>query len=200
MGQRERQPVDAADRSGFPTAGSDETPVAGERVPQRNERVEHEARMPQGGQRAPERDEEVPGVAHDDRVDVQVRAVLREQARVCRGHARGEPRGAGGRRHLRRRERRQRRLELVDGHAVESQAVDQHGVARIGRVVRAEVRDGAGHCGSATPGATPAGVPAASAGTIPGAVAAGSGVSAAGVDAPDSTLRATAPPSTIRAT
>ena len=71
--------------------------------------------------------------------------MLREQPRVRRRDPGGEPRGAPPAGHLGRGHARQRGLELEDLDAVLAETRDEHGVARIVRLVRPEVRDGPGH-------------------------------------------------------
>ena len=71
--------------------------------------------------------------------------MLREEPRVGRRHAGGEPRGAARAGHLRGRQARQIGLELEDVDAVLAEPRDEHGVAGVVRVVGPEVRDGPGH-------------------------------------------------------
>ena len=145
--------VHGADGGGFRAAAAHQPAVAGEGVQQRDERVEHEARVAYRRQHAPERHEEVAGVADDDRIHAEAAAVLGDEPRVCRGDARGEARCSARACHLGGTQRRQRGVELVDLHAELAQTRDEHGVAGIVRLVRPEVRDGPGHGCAAAPAA-----------------------------------------------
>ena len=142
--QTEGHLVDRADGGRLGPAGAHQAAVAGKCVQERDQRVEDQLRAAEGGEQPPEGHQEVPGVPDDHGVDVEAAAVLGQQPHVCLGNARSEACRPAGSRHLRRGQRRQRGVELVHLDAVLAETGDEHGVARVVRLVRPEVRDGPG--------------------------------------------------------
>ena len=147
VGQAERHPVDDV---GEVARRSCRRPAARDRR-RRCRTARRAGRRPArpGGSRATaqaKRHQQMAGVADDDDVERDAAAVPGEQREVGAGKLAGELARARRRGHLRRRERRvERRRVLEHLGARRAQPVDQDAVARIPRVVGAEIGDPQAH-------------------------------------------------------